>query len=487
MNVDYAALAPEIAVATGLSVVLLLDLGLRGKARTLAGLLSIVTLAVAGLLLFANVGNTPRETLNGMFVLDGFSLVFKGLMLSSALIVVVFSMPPMSGHRYEGEYYFLLLCSVLGTMLMPSSRDLLMLFISLELVSAPAFVLAGIRKRDPRSNEAALKFFLFGVLSAAILVYGISLVYGFAGSTVLSVIAQKAVTPEPLLMTGVVFIIAAFGFKISAVPFHFWAPDTYEGSPRPLAAFLSVSSKAAGLVGLLLILLLGLPQLSSYWGPVVAVIAAATMILGNVVALKQRHLIRLLAYSSIAQAGYMLIPLALIRPFGRDPLFGGNSDVVNALTVYLIVYALMNLGAFAVAIGLSRQFPTLLLRDLSGLGKRAPFHAVALATFLLSLAGLPPVAGWVAKLFVFISAVGVGSTTGVVLAAVMVIGSVISLYYYVGIIRALFLGEPEDDAPVRFPALITVAVIVCLVGVVVLGVIPESLARIAHAARIAIF
>jgi len=271
------------------------------------------------------------------------------------------------------------------------------------------------------------------------------------------------------------------------VPFHFWAPDTYEGSPTPLAAFLSVSSKAAGFVGLMLLLLVGVPNLAGLWGPVVGGLAIATMTVGNVLALRQRHLVRLLAYSSIGQAGYMLIPLALIRPYSTDPMAGSNAGLVRGLAMYLLVYAVMNLGAFAVVIGLSKQYPTLLIRDIAGLSRRAPFHAAALAGFMLSLGGIPPLAGWAAKFFVFLAAMGVGSTMAVVLAAVMVVNSVISLYYYVGVARAMYLQVPEEVGAVRFPPLITAVVAICIIGTLVLGVFPEPFASFARSAGITIF
>jgi NADH-quinone oxidoreductase subunit N len=440
VRIDYLALAPELIVTGAACFILVLDLALRGKARSFATVLGLFSTAAAFIVTMGMLGGSPRKTLSGLFVLDDFAIVMKLLFLAIAFAVIWLSGPPMRGHRYEGEYMFLLLCSVLGTMLMPSSRDLLMLFISLELVSAPAFVIAGIRKLNPRSNEAALKFFIFGVLSAGIFIYGISLVYGFAGSTRLSDIARtisegSTTQPQSMLLIGLVFIVAAFGFKVSAVPFHFWAPDTYEGAPTPLAAFLSVGSKAAGFVGLLLLLLIGFPALSTFWGPLIGAMAIATMTVGNVVALRQRQLIRLLAYSSIGHAGYMLIPLALVEPHAGF-ITGANAQLIRSLVIYLAVYAIMNLGAFAVAIGLSRQYPTLLIRDLGGLGRRAPLAALAMAGFMISLGGIPPFAGWFAKFAVFIAAVGRGSPLGVILAVAMVVNSVISLYYYVGVVRA---------------------------------------------------
>ncbi len=488
MQIDYAALAPELVVTGAACLVLLVDLALRGRARVASAYIGLAAVLLALLLVAVKVGAGATTTLGGLFVLDDFAIVMKIIFLATAAFVIWISIPPMRGHRYEGEYVFLLLCSVLGTMLMPSSRDLLMLFIALELVSAPAFVIAGLRKLNPRSNEAALKYFIFGVLSAGVFVYGISLVYGAVGATDLNEIAARLqgagqAGSSSLLLTGVVFIVAAFGFKVSAVPFHFWAPDTYEGSPTPLAAFLSVGSKASGFVGLLLILLIGFADLAESWAPFVGVIAALTMIVGNVVALRQGHLIRLLAYSSIGHAGYMLIPIALITPHTGE-ITGSNQQLVRSLVTYLAVYAVMTLGAFAVAIGVSKQYPTLLIRDLTGLGRRAPLAAIALAGFLISLGGIPPFAGWFAKFAVFTAAIEAGSTLGVGLAVLMVLNSVISLYYYVGVVRVMYLQAPEDEAALRLPRSITLATAVASVGVVVLGIYPEPFARLANAARL---
>jgi NADH-quinone oxidoreductase subunit N len=488
LQIDYAALAPEIIIAAAACFILIADLALKGRARVFGNVTALGATVLALLATVSLYGTDQRSTLGGLFVLDDFAIVMKVIFLLATAYVIWLSIPPMRGHRYEGEYAFLLLCSLLGCLLMPSSRDLLMLFISLELVSAPAFVIAGLRKLNPRSNEAALKFFIFGVLSAAIFIFGISYVYGFAGSTRLANIAGAIAGSGPsagrqMLLTGLVFIIAAFGFKVSAVPFHFWAPDTYEGSPTPLAAFLSVASKAAGFVGLLLVLLIGFPALSDSWAPLVGGIAIATMTLGNVLALRQNQIVRLLAYSSIAHAGYMLIPIALIAPH-NGIIRGSNAQLVRSLVTYLAVYTLMNLGAFAVVIGLSKQYPSLLLRDIAGLGRRAPFAALAFAGFLISLGGIPPFAGWFAKFVVFQAAIQRGSSLGVVLAVAMVLNSVISLYYYVGVVRAMYMQASDDETAVSLPRPIAAAIGVAFVGVVGFGVYPEPFARLANAARL---
>jgi NADH-quinone oxidoreductase subunit N len=487
LSIDYAALAPEIVVAAAACGILMLDLVLKGRSRSLNLYLALASVVLAGAELAALVGKTPRSTLAGMFVLDGYALAFKGLFLAVGAIVILLSMPVVRGSRYEGEYAFLLLSSLLGTMLMPSSRDLLMLFIALELVSVPAFVIAGLRKHDPRSNEASLKFFLFGVLSAGLFAYGISFVFGFTGTTSLQGIASHVPSQQySILLAGVVLIVAAFGFKISAVPFQFWAPDTYEGSPAPLAAFLSVASKGAGFAGLALILAVGFPALAFRWGRIIGLLAALTMTVGNVVALRQRHLIRLLAYSSIAQAGYMLIPLAVLKGPGPDGASANAREVFAALLLYLMVYAAMNLGAFGVAIGVSKEHPTLQISDLAGLGRRAPFWAASMTAFLLSLGGIPPFAGWAAKFFIFLAAVNSGSRMGVVLAAIMVVNSVVSLYYYVGVARTMYLGQARDEAAVGFAPAVAVAVILCLVAVIAVGIYPQGFISVARTAVLAL-
>lgn len=488
MRIDYAALSPELVVTGAACLVLLMDLALRGRTRVLSGYVGLVSCLLALVLVAPKLLDEPTSTLGGLFVLDHFAVVMKIIFLAVAAYVIWIAIPPMRGHRYEGEFVFLLLCSVLGTLLMPSSRDLLMLFVSLELVSAPAFVIAGLRKLNPLSNEAALKFFIFGVLSAGILVYGISLIYGATGSTSLAAIAKSsavhAAHPPAIVLTGIVFIVAAFGFKVSAVPFHFWAPDTYEGSPTPLAAYLSVASKAAGFVGLLLILYIGFPSLAHFWGPFVGAIAILTMTVGNVVALRQRQFIRLLAYSSIGHAGYMLIPIAIIGSKAGVAGANANATLIRSLVIYIAIYSVMQLGAFAVAIGISKQHPTLLVRDLSGLGRRAPIPALALAGFLIALGGIPPFAGWFAKFALFTAAIDAGSTLGIVLAVAMVLNSVISLFYYLGVVRVMYLGEPSDDVALSFPRTLTAATALAFIGVVFVGVYPEPFARLAEAARL---
>src|SRR5712691_1980402 len=321
MNIDFHAILPEMILSATILVVLIVDVFLPAGRKWLAmplGLIGVIAALVATLTL---IGNVPRESFGGVFVVDNFALLFKVFFLSVAILVLGISLRYFrEGGFYQGEYYFLLLTSFLGCLLMPSSRDLLMLFLSLELVSAPGFLMAAFRKGDPRSNEAGLKFFLIGVLSTAVMLYGMSLIYGVTGQTRLVGIGRElAHVPageSAIVFAAILFVVAGFAFKVSAVPFQFWAPDTYEGAPVPVAAFLAVASAAAGFAGLLQLMFVAFLHQANFWWPIFAALSIATMVIGNLVALQQTQLVRLLAYSGIAQAGYMLLPFALATSAG---------------------------------------------------------------------------------------------------------------------------------------------------------------------------
>ena len=471
--IDYHALAPELVLSGAIFLVLTVDLflaeGHKHRAMPLA-MLGVLGSLAATLTLIGE----DRTQFGGSFVVDEFALLFKVMFLGVAAVVLLISHRYFrEGRYYQGEYYFLLLCSFLGAMLMSSSRDMLMLFISLELVSAPAFLIAGFRKNDPRSNEASLKFFLISVLSAAVMLYGMSLVYGVTGSTNLEAIAEALRGPagdSPVILAAIVFVVTGFAFKVSAVPFQFWAPDTYEGSPVPVAAFLSTASKAAGFVGLLQLMFLGFGPKADFWAPLFAVLSVLTMTLGNLVALVQRQVVRLLAYSSIAQAGYMLLPFALA---------GVSADVDRAAfasaVFYILIYMVMNLGAFAVVTTVARESPGVLISDFVGLGRRSAAVAAAMTIFLISLAGIPPTAGFWGKFFVFSASIEADRWW---LAIVMVVNSVISLYYYVAVAREMYLApEIADPRPLRQPVLLGGVIAVAAVAVIVLFFQPDLFAR----------
>jgi NADH-quinone oxidoreductase subunit N len=472
MAIDFLAIAPELALTVTALLVLALDLSLRGDAKQLVNPVAAVGTLVAIGFTVVLYGDA-RETFGGLFVVNDYAVIFKLLFLGSLLAILGVSWRFFAEGRYfQGEYYFLLLTSFIGMLVMPSARDLIVLFIALETVSIPAFVMAGLRKRDLYSSEAALKFFLIGVLSVALMLFGMSMVYGFAGTTSLEGIAQTLAAgdvAEPLLLASVMLVIVGFAFKVSAVPFHFWAPDTYAGSPMPVAAMLAVASKAAGFAGLVAVAFIAFEPVADVWAPVLGVLAILTMTIGNLIALQQRDVVRLLAYSSVAQAGYMLIPFGLAQP-GADVV---NAAAVRAVLFYLIAYAVMNIGAFGVVIAVNRRTGLRSIADYAGLGSRSPLLGLAFATFLLSLGGAPLTVGLWAK-FAILEAVTVDVTVfGVVLAAFLVINSVIAFFYYLKVVRTVWIAAPRVDAPALQPGFnLSIVVGLLMVGTIVLGVVP---------------
>jgi NADH-quinone oxidoreductase subunit N len=467
--IDLRAALPEIVLTAALLAVLTVDLFLPEARKRWNGILALAGVLGAIVALLTLVGER-RTTFAGMFVVDAYALLFKFLFLAVAVIVILISFDYLDeGLRtQQGEFYFLLLSSFLGMLLMASARDLVMLFLALELVSAPGFLVAGFRKRDVRSNEAAIKFFLFGVLSTAVMLFGMSIIYGVARSTNLVEIATalRGRAEEPLVFASILLILVGFGFKVSAVPFHFWAPDTYEGSPIPVAAFLSVASKAAGFAGMLSLMFVGFVHQTAVWAPGLAILSALTMTIGNVVALAQTNIVRLLAYSSIAQAGYILLPFGVVAGAGPDLL----RQAFAASLTYILIYSFMNIGAFTVVIAVSRRQPSNLIADYEGLAQREPGLAAAMLFFLLSLAGIPPLAGFWAKFFVFSAAIDGNAAW---LAAIMVVNSVIGLYYYLAVGSKMYLRPAADPSPIGVPSLLAVAIVLALLVVVGVGIFPD--------------
>ena len=467
--IDLHAALPEIILTGALLVVLCVDLFLPDERKRWNGLIAMLGVLGALVALGTLVGER-KTTFAGMFVIDAYALLFKFLFLTVAVIVILISADYLDENTRDsqGEFYFLLLSSFLGMLLMASARDLVMLFVALELVSAPGFLVAGFRKRDARSNEAAIKFFLFGVLSTAIMLFGMSLIYGVTRATNLTEVAA-ALQPrgdDPLVVASILLILAGFGFKVSAVPFHFWAPDTYEGSPIPVAAFLSVASKAAGFAGMLSLMFVGFVHQTGSWAPGFAIMTVLTMTIGNIVALTQNNIVRLLAYSSIAQAGYMLLPFAVVDGASAEIL----REAFAASLTYILIYSFMNIGAFAVVIAVARRQPSNQISDYDGLAQREPGLAAAMLFFLLSLAGIPPLAGFWAKFFVFSAAIDADAAW---LAAVMVVNSVIGLYYYLSVGSRMYLRPAPDPSSVGVPFPVAVAIVLALLVVVAVGIFPD--------------
>ena len=460
-SIDYAAIAPPVTLGLAAVLVLVADLFLPARRRAVAnGLATVGTLVSLGFAVWLPTQDDRRTFCfpdrSCSYVADAFTAYFQIVFLAALLIVLLLSLTSVAETRLPtGEFHFLLLSSATGMLVLAASRDLLSLLVALEVVSLPAFVLVGLRRHDPRSSEAALKFFLFSVVSTGLTVYGMTLVYGVTGTLQVDGIAS-ALQPlhaaggakSSLAATAVVLVVVGFAFKVSAVPFHFWAPDTYQGAPVPVAAFLSTASKAAGFAGLLVLLLDAFRPYADVWGPVVAVLAAVTMTVGNVVALRQWHMVRLLAWSTVAQAGYMLVPL------GIAVTAGGRQDEalrtgVEATLAYLAIYVAMNLGAFACVAAVVRRSPRGSIDDFRGLVRTHPLLAVLFGLFLTALAGLPPgVAGLFAKVVVLRAAVH-GHVTW--LAIVAAVNAVIGLAYYLRVTALLFAPAGDDEARPALP------------------------------------
>lgn len=485
---DFHAIAPEIVVTATIVVVLIADFffAYRGRFRTsqiatlgvLAAMVPVVTLAVDG---------GTRSMFGGAFVVDPYALAFQGFFLAAAYVTLLLSVDYIGdGDYYQGEFYVLLLTSLLGMMVMASSRDLISIFVALETISIPTFVLAGWRKHDPKSNEAAIKYYLIGVMSSALMLYGMSLVFGLTqGATLLSDIALRAghVPETSLFIVAVFLMLAGFAFKVSAVPFHFWAPDTYEGAPTPVTAFLSVASKAGGFVALLSIVFFGffsrgVPVAVDAWQPALWILAAASMLLGNLAALRQTNIVRMLAYSSIAQGGFILVPFAVAAD-------GAARSSFEAVVIYILIYGAMNLGAFAVVIAMARRTRSAEVTSYGGLGQYAPGVALLMSIFLFSLAGLPPFAGWFAKFAMFRSVLDANTPAATVLGVIAAVSSVIAFFYYARVAREMWfhpVPDGVDAAPLRFPLALNAAIAICAVVVVVVGVYPQLVARVGELA-----
>jgi NADH-quinone oxidoreductase subunit N len=484
---DYAALAPEMVLTGVLVLVLVVDLFVEEDRKAVVAQLAGVGLLASLLpIAFLALQGDDRSMFSGAYVVDDFALLLKALFLISGYVVLLMSTDHIEeGDYWKGEYSFLLLSALLGMVIMCSSRDLLTIFVALELLSIPAYMLAGWRKRDLKSNEASLKYYLLGVLSSAVMLYGMSLVFGATGTTVLEDIARElgSGASEPLVALGIFFIVVGFAFKVSAVPFHFWAPDTYEGAPTPVTAFLSVASKAAGFVALLELIFVGFFGQEKVWQPLFWTLAALTMTVGNLVALRQTNIVRLLAYSSVAQAGYMLVPLAV---GGSNAEAAGTAQ--TAAIVYLLIYAAMNLGAFAIVMAVARKTRSGEISSYGGLFTYAPGLTVLMTIFVFSLAGIPPLGGWFAKLYIFKSAIDAGTAWATVLAVVAGVNSVIALFYYANVAREMWMRPvPDDDrTPILVPPALGAALAITAAAVLAIGVYPQAFARLGDLAQLAV-
>jgi len=470
--VDYHGLAPEIVLAVGICVVLLVDLFLAERSKWLLASLTGFTLlgAFIPVLTLALDDAGVRSMFDGRYVIDDFSLIMKGLFLLVGYVVVLLSTTYIEeGDYYKGEYWVLMLSSITGMVMMTSSRDLISMFVALEFLSIPAYMLAAWRKRDLKSNEAGVKYFLLGVFASAVMLYGMSLLYGVTNSTLLTDLAKEiAGDLTAVRVLAVVFLVIGFAFKVSAVPFHTWAPDTYEGAPTPVTAFLSVASKAAGFVALVTVLYVAVPAAADVWQPLMWVLAALTMTVGNVIALRQTNIVRMLAYSSISQGGFILMPLAVAAEGDASPA------VLRSVVTYLIVYAATSLGMFAIILTVSRKTRSGEIASFGGLFSYAPGLAALTTIFLGSLAGIPPLGGWVGKFAAFQAVLDSGTGWGYAIAVIGAVNSVIAFGYYGNVMREIWMRPvPDgDNTPITTPAPLVLALAITGAATLVLGVLP---------------
>jgi NADH-quinone oxidoreductase subunit N len=456
------AILPELVLVVVAALVMVLDIAWPESRRRNLGIITAAGFALAAVvaLVFSQpVGGADTALIfGGQMRHDALAFFFRLLFVFAGLIVALLSVDsPGVGRR--GEYYAIVIGAVIGMNFMAAAGDLIMLYLAIETTSIALYLLAGFLREDDKSAESGLKYFLFGSFTSTIMLYGFSLLYGFTGQTnlySLSAALLSGSVPTGALLVALLLVLVGFGFKVSAVPFHFWSPDVYEGAPTPITAFISVASKAAGFAVLVRVLLAVFPAVESYWGPLVAVISVFTMTLGNTLALAQRNIKRLLAYSSIAQAGYALIGLSAMSQSG-----------ITAIVFYLLMYTVTNLVTFGVIILASRAIGSDEIADYAGLSRRSPGLALALMVGFLSLGGMPPLAGFFGKFFIFTAAVEAGQ---IWLAVIGVLNAIIGLYYYLTVLKVVYLYRSErDNLAIAVPRPYALALGLCALGVIVIG------------------
>ena len=472
---------PELAITATILLLVVAHVAGRNRRSSAPALLSLVGSGAALFFAWLTPAGEGITLFEGMVVLDGFAVFFKVLTALATAIVIFMSIDCAElAERTQAEYYLFLLSVLLGMFLLSSAGDIVMLYLALELVSIPSYLLAGYLKGKASSTEASMKYVVYGATASGVMIYGFSLLYGMTGSTQISEIGRVltlGTAPLPAMLAAVM-VTVGFGYKIAAVPFHMWSPDVYEGAPTPVTAFLSVGPKAAGFAVLVRFFYTvfaspdgadGMWKLSSSvdWPFLFAVLSAVTMTVGNLVAINQRNVKRLLAYSSIAHAGYMLMGFVLLTTVG-----------LKAILFYLVVYLFMNLGAFYVVVLVANGSRSEDISDFSGLGSRAPFAAVSLAIFLFALTGIPPFSGFIGKVYLFAEVINRGVYW---LALVAALNSVISLYYYARIVKVMFLEDPTQagDLPLALVPRVMLAILV--VPTLLLGIYWEPVIRVTEA------
>lgn len=470
---DVFAIIPEIIVV-GVACILLAIDPLFKKCRDITGILSIVAVIGAAIGSYCIMtGDLAGGTyFAGMLKVDGFSSFFKIIFYLVTILTILMSFKYVKYRDINmGEYYLLMLFSLSGMMVLVSAVDLLTIYVGLELMSIPIYVLAGFRQASKRSNEGAMKYVILGAFSSGILLYGISFIYGLTGTTDLVGIAAALGDPAtsvPALTVAIVMLVAGFGFKVAGVPFHMWAPDAYEGAPTPITAFMSVGPKAAAFAVLMRVFLVGLAPAYDQWSIIIIVIAVLSMAYGNIVAISQKSIKRMLAYSSIGHAGYALLGLV-----------AGTQEGVASVLYYMAVYAFMNIGAFAIIILLTLNGKGDMIEDYRGLGKSNRLVAVLMLIFLFSLAGIPPMAGFMGKFYIFMALLNQGM---IALAIFAVLMSAVAAYFYIRVVMLMYMKEPEGEWELYRPRCVCFVILLTAVATVWHGVYPKMLIELAELA-----
>ena len=465
IDFSWLPILPLIAISIGAMVVMLVGVRLEDEDSASLGFIVLVTLLAAFVFTMFELGQNTLA-FHGSLAIDDYAVFFESLIIIATALTVAMSLEYAADAGLAGaEYYALVLFAALGMMLMAAADDLIIIFLGLETMSIAVYALAGFLRRDPKSNEAAIKYFLLGAFSTGFLLYGIALIYGATGTIRLEPIRASltgGIGANPLLLLGLGMMLIGFGFKVAAVPFHMWTPDAYEGAPTPITAFMAVGVKLAAFAGFLRIFMANLGVISAEWTAVLWMLAVLTMTAGNIIALVQTNIKRMLAYSAIAHAGYVIVGMAA----------GGGHDAGGAILYYLLAYAFTNLGAFAVVVALERGAEAHdEIADYRGLAREHPGLAAAMALCVLSLTGVPPLAGFVAKFYIFAAALNAGLVWLVIIA---VLNSAVSAYYYVGVIVAMYMQEGGVTVArmSRRPGLL-ISIAVGVAGVIALGIYPQ--------------
>ena len=480
---DLALLSPEITLTIFALLVLGLDLAFKRLKDALAyvAIGGVILAIVVTALLFG----TQRSLFSGMLVVDSFAFYFKIIACLATGLVILSSIAFMKERTpYRGEFYGLLLLATLAITLLAGASDLVMIYLSFEFVSLTCYVLVGYLRGDPKSSEGGIKYFLYGAVTSAVMLYGISLLYGITGSTNLAEIRSALLLPASpaastpwLILPAVIFMLAGFGFKISLVPFHQWTPDAYEGAPTPIAAFLSVGPKAAGFAVLIRVFLTALPAYLIDWVAILSGISLVSMTFGNLVAIQQTNIKRMLAYSSIAQVGYILLGVVAAGP---------ETYGITGVLLFILAYLFTNLGAFVAVVAFSHLTGSDEIADYAGLLRRAPLLAAALVVFFMSLAGIPPTGGFLGKFFVFGAAIQMGQKVFYFLAVVGVLNSIISLYYYFNVVRLMCFLPAKDETSLQIPRSLVLAVTITMAMTLVMGLHPQPFIELATRSALSI-